>query len=597
MADYYLHGTGLWLPYPPRQAPATRGSLDFMCVNLSHEQAFGEAASWEGIQRELAPYSLELVVEVLSRVAIALHHSDGPIDLAVQGTISKGLFGPQITNDLIETARAVDEAAQDHGGASPILLFHEQQVLSLLKVALLTKDSSEGGTGGDLIGIGKALLMAADLASEGPTKLSSLDQSDPEYLGRWLQYIVANGLFTADDVAPYALARCHDLYLSEHAGLKDRDVYIDLPQRVRQVTGLSPEMLWGATLALNQHWARMKLEEIGTVQLWLDQNRYFTELFDVSAEESELIFETCAVDVAQLQAQVRARYSLDDIKPFDVLPFARTPLVSFEGHLRPVSLNLLLRKLTTGLYHIHIDPSVPSPGRALFQTFSGDILSHYVDLVFGRMFSTHRYVILDEMRAEFRGSYADGVIVYPDGLIVVETKASLFSLEARVGGDLEQLESRFRDIYFDGATQLNNTIAELRGGIRDEAGRIPDQIRWFQPMIVTLEETPMNPLTYGALKRLIEPAGLLNAGDIRELQVLTVSELEAVESIVTSGAATLEALIEEKLSSGPEADDSWSNFLYRRRDRFGNCQNRHLQERASALVDGALKLFEQRRRA
>jgi len=596
MAEYYRHRMGLWLPYPPDATPQTKGSLDFMCVNLSYEQAFEESPTWEAVARELEPYSIEHIVDVVSRLGIALHRSEGPIDIKVQHAASIGIFGLGLTNDIINAARRVDREIRDKGERSaPLVLFHEQQVLSLLKFALLTKEVEAPDTSKDLVGLGKSLMMLGDLAAEGPEKLTSLNQDDPAYLGRWLQYIVANGLFHVEDVGSYALARCHDLYLIDHKDLSDSESYVNLPTRIRSVTELEPDVLWASLLALILHWKQIGLEDIGDKVLALNRDEYFTKNSRTTDEESERFFATCTADIKDLQEQVRERYSIEDMRPFDVLPFAQTPLVSIERWVRPVSMNLLMRKATTGLYHLHIDSSIPRKDRGQFQIFSGKILEKCVDQLFARIYSAQRYVTLDPLRKRFGGSYSDGIIVYPDGLVVIEIKASLFSLAARVGSSLDQLEERFREIYYKGPAQIDATIKKLRGSAGKVIDQLPSRIDWYQPLLVTLEETPMNPLTYGKIKRLIEPEGLLSESDIRPLQVINVAELEQIEGITAAGRATFDELFAEKLASGPEVDDSWSNFLYRRREKFTECPNTHLGARFEELADEATAFFENRK--
>ena len=225
----------------------------------------------------------------------------------------------------------------------------------------------------------------------------------------------------------------------------------------------------------------------------------------------------------------------------------------------------------------------------------GEVFEDYVHRAFDRMFPlpTKRYLRLDDIRDKISTKYCDGLIAYEKGVILVESKASLFAFEARVGHDINTIRSRLDDIYLDGAKQLHATIDALRQGLRDDKGTIPNEIEWYLPVIITLEHIPMNPIIYGEVRKMLSAQELLEKQDILQLQSINIGELEQIEAILESGYSFRE-LFEEKLSQAAEAEDSWANYLFRRRNKFKATKNAFLNSRAEELYERALKYFAER---
>jgi len=566
-----------------------------MGVTLSYKQVYGSVPIWDDLQRALNEYSLEYIVDIISRISASLY-ATLPWDGDVQRKICQALFGPVDTARVIETAKRVNtEMRRDHGPPPPLLIFHEQQELNLLKAALLLKSPEDRDSSQNPVNLGKALLMITDLTEGEPGDLTGIRHDDPDFLNRWLGYILANGLFNTGSVSSYALARSYDLYLRDKPWLRNCGSYVDLPAVVQQVTGLDPDSLWAATFALATHWRSLSVDRAGNKTTAINRNIYFTSGFSFTDNDANRFFSTCTTDVHNLRAEVMSLYTLKEIRPFDMLPFAKCPLVAFDERVRSMSVMLLMKKLTTGLHYIHLDASLNKAHRDRYLTYMGEVFGDYVHRMFERLFpqGTGRYLLLDTLRPEMKGKYSDGVVAYPDGVMIVEVKASLFSLEARVGHKIGSIKQRLQDIYTDGAEQIQATIDALRNGLRDDQGVIPASIRWFLPVVVTLEDMPMNPITYGEIRRVLKSKGLLQAPDIRPLQSIDVGDLEQIEAVVADGR-TLRQLFEEKMSEQAEAEDSWANFFYRRREEFRNCQNEYLKAESLQIFERAKRYFADR---
>jgi len=599
MSKLFQPGPTLWLPYDPRSSLDSRsqGSLEFMGVTLSYHHVYGSRPDWEDLNRALAPYSLERIVDTTCRISVSLYRAKLPWDSNIQLQICQGIFGQAEATKILDAAKRLDRVMQEDGGRAPLLVFHEQQTLNMLKAAFMIKGIGDKDSSEDLVELGKAFLIISDLTEGEPGDLSSAEQDNPDYFDRWLSYILANGLFGSGSVWPYALARCHDLYLTDKSDLHHCSSYVDLPAQLKTITGLEPDTLWAVTFALATHWITLTNETVSTGTMALNRGSYFSSNFSFSETETESFYALLETDVSMLKEAVEQRYSADELRPFDFLPFAKCPLVSFDNRVYSTSIPLLMQKLTTGLHHIYLDDSVPFDYRQRYLSYMGEVFGDYINRGLCRLFPpiAGRYLNLDDLRSEMRGKYCDCLISYKDAVVLIETKASLFPLDARAGQDIVPIKERLDDIIIDGAKQIQSTIESLRNGWRDKEKIIPAEIRQYYPIIITLEEIPMNPIIHGEVKRSLEDQGLLGESDIHPLQYLSVGDFENTEGAL-QGGALLRGLLDEKMSSHGEVDDSWGNFLYRRRDKL-ELSNEFLQNRYNDLAESALKFFKKRRSA
>ncbi len=599
MDKWYRNSFGLWVPKDPYPAlqMASRGPLDFTGVTLSYRQVYGEEATWVGLEKALAPYSLEQIVIVICRISVSLYNQTLPWDPQTQLRICKGIFGIEGFTRILESLRSLQVKMKQKNDSAPILVFHEQQALNLLKTALLLKTGDETETCDSLAGIGRALLMITDLTEGEPGDLLSVKPSDSGYLDRWLAHILGNYLFKSGSVTSDELARSYDLYLTDKPTLRDCGSYVDLVPILRQTTGLEPDELWSLTFAVQAYWETFSAESIPDANMAISRTSCLSSQFTFTEEEVGRFFAFCATSVRELRRNVCKHYSFKSLRPLDVLPFAKWPLVIFEDRVYALSLPLLMQKLTTGLHYLYLDEHIEKEQRQMYLTYMGEVFEDYVHRAFNRMFPSvsKRYLRMDDIRKEITAKYCDGLIAYEEGVILVESKASLFAFEARVGHDITATRGRLDDIYLDGAKQLQATVDALRQGFRDGKGTIPDEIKWYLPVIITLEHIPMNPIIYGEVRRILASQKLLVEKDILQLQSINIGELEQIEAILEAGYSFSE-LFTDKLSQAAEAEDSWGNYLFRRRDKFKASKNTFLNKRADEIYERALQYFAERQR-
>ena len=598
MAKWYRNSSGLWVPegpYPPRQT-ASRGPLDFIGVALSYRLVYGEKATWAGLEKALAPYSLEQIFIVICRISVSLYNQTLPWDPQTQLRICKGIFSVEEFPRILEALKSLETIMKRENDIAPILVFHEQQTLNLLKVALLLKTEDDIQTIGSLAGIGKALLMITDLLEGEPGNLLSVKHEDPDYFEKWLSHILGIYLFKSGSVNSYELARSHDLYLTNKEYLRGCGSYVDLIAVLKKITGLEPDSLWSLAFAMGTHWMTFSEQSIPDANMSIEITSYLMKNFNLDEKEIDQFFSLFAKGVRELRRAVCQLYTTESLRPLDVLPFAKWPLVAFDDRVYAISVPLLMQKLTTGLHYLYLDPRIEEDQRQRYLTYMGEVFEDYVHRLFNRIYPpiSKRYLRLDDLREDIATKYCDGLIVYEKGLVLIESKASLFALEARVGHDYTSIRDRLNDIYLDGSRQLQATINILRQGFRDDRRTIPENIQWYIPVIVTLEQIPMNPLIYGEIQKMLTSNGLLIEHDVLQLQSINIDELEQIEAVLQGGISFRE-LFEDKISQEAEKEDSWANYLFRRSNKLTEMSNTYLDRSYKDLCDRALQYFSDRK--
>ena len=82
---------------------------------------------------------------------------------------------------------------------------------------------------------------------------------------------------------------------------------------------------------------------IPNANMSIELTSYFTKNFNLAKKEIDLFFSIFSKDVRELQGQASQIYGIDSLRPLDMLPFAKWPLVAFEDRVYAVSLPLLMR--------------------------------------------------------------------------------------------------------------------------------------------------------------------------------------------------------------------------------------------------------------
>ncbi len=447
--------------------------------------------------------------------------------------------------------------------------------------------------------LAEALLMVTDLVTPAPFGGADADPSAEETQRRLFDYFLANALFHSSETMAHGIGRAHDLYLTDRPHLRGCGCYIDLPQLAGRVTGLSPGGLWAALFSFLAPWYTIELPDGVQQPIFIQKSSFLTRHFRFDASEVDRLFRLVSRDVEEIRAEVRSLYSLENIRPYHVLPFARWPLVFVGDQGFCVSVKLLADKATRGIHHMLMDPEATEPAeRDRFLTYMGRVFEDYVDALFRRVFpvETGRFFSgLDADRTS-SGKRCDGLIDYGDAIVLLEAKSTRFPLAVWAGEGRAEFEQKFADIFRDGAAQVDATIRDLEAGSLKEMGLDPGRIRAYYPIIVTLEELALHPLSYRRIREGVAAAGLLTHPKVRPIQAMDVSELEFLEIGLRKGRS-LRELLEDKFNTPGGTGTCFGNFWILRGEQFvRGTLNSDLVGRFHEARDRGFEFFQARRR-
>lgn len=396
---FYRSPSGLWIPHRATEAVATVPAastdiptLKFALVTVGYEMVYGGASTVDGIVDRLRHCALEQIVAHVGRISHKLQRYSGLEEHAEgQGRLALNIFGRKEAATIGQALRGADPTIDWNRRG---VLFHERQTLNLLKVAFLALRPGDDpdDPADSLQPLGEALLMMNDIVDAGVSGLSASNSAQ----GRGLElYLFANTLFYQSRNELAEIARAHELFVQPNLEVEGAD---DLGKRLARATGSTPDFTWWALRALHAYYFAQDEETIDRGPVSLNRQTAFADNFDLTPEESERAFAVATLSAEDMKQQIEQTYSYRDLRPFDVLPFARHPLVAFGERVYYVSLPLLRDLAGMNLQHRFLDPNVFSrEERDEFLQIRGRLFEDYLDRLLHRTFGDARYYGPEEL--------------------------------------------------------------------------------------------------------------------------------------------------------------------------------------------------------
>jgi hypothetical protein len=546
---------------------------DFVYQTVGYQDLAGVRRPWDDIAVLLAPYSLEQVTETVSRMTLVLSHADSPEEHgATQDRIGEAM-GLNMT--ALRKAAAKGPNA-DRVPPDRLSVFHERQMLALLKYAFLTIPLDRAGTDNSLVGLATALLVVNDYLDAG---IEGREPADPETQRRFRLYTFANALFNRGVTMLSEFTRGYLLFIEDQPRLRGTRFYVDLPTRLERATGVHAERLWQVLFALFATYRSVKPDRVDTTDRWIDAAGHFGACPGVSDDDASRCFGLVTRTPKQFRDAITAAYGGDALQSFDAVVFARTPLVRDGNRVSCLSMPLLQEALGAGLQHRYLDESVFSADeRKQFLDYRGDLLEDYVDQMLRRMYpSSDRYVDPRSMAhlTRTRGDKScDAAVIYGDAVILLEVKGRIVPLGARSGSDLVAFENMLRTSYADAVAQIRTTVGRIEAGTYEDVGLDPARIRRYYPTVVTFD-LALDALTYQSLAESFASDPQRSHAKMAPFQPLEVGELEQLEVGVAEGI-DLRRLLDQKLADAATRALSFRNFFYVRNDPWARRQNPYL---------------------
>jgi hypothetical protein len=488
--------------------------------------------------------------------------------------------------------QALDAHAREAAAeGSDVAVFDEAELIAAAKLALLTPTTGHVGPNRSPVRLGEALLMIGDLLSQ---ETPPSDLTTPGALEWWTHYLVTNTMFYHRGDAVHDFARTYELYLTQHNTASGQQrIAQDFPALVKQATGLTAAEYWAIAFAFLAGWAFPSVDQALSKPGWIDVDTYFTSNFKFLPSLVERFFKLFSRSPEDLRLQIDP-----GALPFDPMPLAQYPLVQVSGKAYCPSVHLLRSKMTSGLYHLLLNALVTPREKDIFHAHLGDVVNEYVQRLFERVYARvsarlqGRYFSEREIRTALAStgekmtlSFCDGIILDGDAAILIEVKASRFSLARRTGQDPVGFLEKLHEIFIDGLAQIEETIRHIDSGRLTALGLNPDRLRRILPLIVTLEPISMRAPVYQYIsgKSPLRPSARLEPW-----QHFTIPELECAEGAMLGGKS-LRKFLTAKVADGYYRAESATNYSYSAGDRFA------FQKRSPYLESIYTNLTEQAR--
>lgn len=599
-AFYRSPASGLFLPlghspgHGQQTSDLTPSVMESFHVTVSWSDLYGSAPKYDHVVARLRPYGLEMVLATLGAISWRISMPGDHAAIKPQRELISRVFADpgQLGND-IEAWRTTN--ADSEFGAPPIV-FHDLQIVTAAKIALLAVPPADPANApSSLQAFGEAMLMVNDLI-DLHTRSYKLPQGihEPADLDRWVRYVVPNRLFHGGGNLQHAIARAHDLYLTDRPHLRSKPGYVNLPDLFERLTSVPPDL---ASVAMFGALANTKTDH-PKVLLTVDT---FFEPLSLRSDEERAVFGLFAARTDTLRQElISGGCGANDLRVFDPLPFGETPVVVHDGKAYCPSVAFLHRKMTRGWFHIFLTGLEDDDDSGSFLTYMGPVFEDYIDTLLRRVFpkESARYIGPDFLDSPvLPGSKkCDAVIVYEGSVVLIEAKATLLHLPVWRDGDIEALSGKIDDIFGDAAMQFDGTIRLIEEGHLKEKGVDPSRIESYLPLVITLETMPNDFMAYRLVEQRMRRQVVLEYRKAKPVQWADVAAVESLETLLTGGNS-LHDILMARLEDGSYREESLGNWLMGQYEPAAFGPNAYLEQRFDEIAARALAEFRSRRRA
>jgi hypothetical protein len=284
---------------------------------------------------------------------------------------------------------------------------------------------------------------------------------------------------------------------------------------------------------------------------------------------------------------------LESARLYDLAEFAEFPFVHHEGKDICLSQELLFKKLIDGVHYLFLSREKTTDAeRTRYFRFRGAVFERYVDRILQRCFPPGNGVYTGLMPPR-QVRNCDAAWASGDALVLFEIKGKQLDVQARMGVR-ERLEQKYEELFFDSAKQLDSTIRAFKAGNLIIDGVESAQVTRFFPIVVTLENLTMEPITHRFITEELSRRSLLLGPETRPLQLLNVADLELLEAGLGRGLQLLHILAKKQDLDVWRGVGFKSFFLHQYPSYFKGIKNPYLVSVFERQKERALAQFEAR---
>ncbi len=516
----------------------------------------------------LARFSIREIVHLISGITCILHSTPDklgsiPPDLP-QGEIFRSQF--RITERLLGETQArgmFNKIRETHGNEydpERIIIFQERCLLNALKLALLTVDHDKAGRNEPSASFVSALLIITDHLDP---ELGEMDTTTEEGRSAMELYISANALFNESAHMLHDFVRTNYIYIKSH-DLKFPNS-IDIPAMLSRATGLEPAVSWQVLFVLYVFWGTKNLEEVDAGKIIAHKSTYLQSAPALSQVEREHWFNLATWNIEELQERIKNSYSISRPNFFDILPFEEKPLIAFDDDVFCPSISMLRRMPGNSLQYRLLNKSTfpDTKDRENFLRTRGHVVEKYTSELLEYAFGD-RFIPESTLQQHAANkSVCDGIIIYPNAIILMECKTFSVLLSTRHAQGYDAYRKKWKEAMLKASSQIESTIKLIKEGYFIKIGIDPTQIHEFYPVISVFDQ-PLHPLLYRAIMQidladhpLIER---IKRNEAAPLQLLRILEVELWAIAAEKGRSILE-LLRKKVESPESMELPFHQFL------------------------------------
>jgi len=363
--------------------------------------------------------------------------------------------------------------------------------------------------------------------------------------------IVANGLFNAPLEYGDVLARTRLLWTSYEQRLTRAKPRLPLRDLLKEATGLELDDL--LVLAFGA-FAYADTSVAGAVQtlelasMRLPQSTLDAFLARFSATEAEL---AVALDGTEGQ--------------WAFLPVEDTPLLRTGATAAAViDIRLMQRRFTSALYwlvHDH-EKAIGDRHRRLWTQVYSELVEHYAEDILTRLAPSDdgRTTFFTEEELDLLGDSAvDCGIDFGDYVLLADVVKHQRTVPTRSLCQVDAFERDMQATVLKKVRQLNGSARALLDKPTHPGHPTGSRPNRILPVVVQGADFPVNPVTVGYAREEAADDGLLTQPECDPLMILTLDELETLDSLVHTGRATAAEVFRGYAETG--AEDSLRNFI------------------------------------
>lgn len=545
---------GLFLPTYLFRKPNSNGSSKaarFLKVFVSGDLVYGRKSNLDDVIKVLEPLDPKAALAWLSALNMSIERN-GTLDVRFQLQAAHNLFRDERLFQKIGSLIQRDKA----------VLVHSAQLECLGRLAVVACKGKIEKQEDVLQALGEAIIRFADCI-ETNRELTENFNTHPKDERRRIfrEFAVRNFFINSGEEATLHLPRYLTIFRDLPPQLTSHQDYVDLSAELVDSMGISLEDLHACVLGLFCYWQGCGIESDKPVLLRKET------LFDgtgIAKEVKEKFLQVAALGLEEASQLFQQESVGSGGLYYNRLGIMQRPLLILDDVIVCLSLDYFAQQIGGQLYWRCLD-HLSKRNRRLgdkFTRFFGELFHRYVSdtlkNVFGDRFKEKIEYEYDGGRGEI-----DGLILYPEAVVVLEMKGGRLTLPTKTTGNFSSFENDLKKILTEekGAHQLDRATKAIRSGALNEVVGLDISKHTVFPTLVLSESFPIEPLLWDYYATFFESHGMFGGERVRPLTIMDVEEIEILCGLA-DGGKTFASILSMKTETQMDCACPVKNFVY-----------------------------------